>query len=477
MDNLYQLLHNWCETSPECSIIELDDRSITGREALSQIQRCASLFRNRGLSRGDRVLLNLGNGPDFLWAYFGACQIGAIPVLTNPAARRFELEYICGETEPVLVVTSSRSLKHFQHETDYFFPQERIILSDGQDTGNPFNKLLEDEEEMEIWESLPSDHPAAIIFTSAMDGFPLGAVLTHGGIMESASSPGFTDEVELTFLAVLPLFHSFGLTATLMIPLAHGHRIRLMERFVPETFIEVLTGGEVTTLSAVPLMYRIFNDTVPEGTRFPNMRQWIVGGEKIDVPLLEEMKGKYDIDLRQGYGLTEASPIVTWNRQDIKNRFGSIGKAMEYNRVKIVDEAGRELPPGREGEILVKGVNVISKYYNRPEKTSEYIRDGWFHTGDVGKVDEDGYYYITGRKKDMIIRFGLNVYPREVERILGYHPDVESVAVTPRFGEEESLEARLIVKEGSALNQQKMRNWCRRNISFYKIPETFLFTG
>jgi long-chain acyl-CoA synthetase len=477
MENLYLLLHNRCETSPEDTIIELDDREISGREALSGTNRCASLFKKRGISRGDRVLLNLGNGQDFLRAYFGACQVGAVPVLTNPAARRFELEHICRETEPLLVITSSRSLKHFRHDEEFFVPWENILLIDGEDTGNHFSRLLEDETELQGHERLPGDHPAAIIFTSAMDGYPLGAVLTHGGITGSASSPGFTDEVELTFLAVLPLFHSFGLTATVMIPLAHGHRIRLMERFVPETFIETLTSGQVTTLSAVPLMYRIVNDTVPKGTRFPAMRQWIVGGEKIDVSLLEEMKMKYDIDLRQGYGLTEASPIVTWNRQDVENRFGSIGKAMEYNRVIIADEDGRELPPGREGEILVKGINVVKEYYNRPEKTAEYIREGWFHTGDMGKVDEDGYYYITGRKKDMIIRFGLNVYPKEVERILGYHPDVEDVSVTPCFGREETLEARVRVKQGKSLDQQRMRNWCRRNISFYKIPETFIFTG
>jgi long-chain acyl-CoA synthetase len=475
-NNLYTLLLHAYERNPEGALFYFDNSPMTGKEAVSQTGKTASYFKSRGIKKGDRILLHLGNTPEFLYTYFAASQLGAVVILVNPQARRFELKYYIHETEPKIVVTSERSLPGFKFEDGWIFPQKSIMVIDSDETGVHFHKVIADQKEHTTYEMLDEKHPTAVIFTSAMDGFALGAVMTHSSILHSVMAEEFTNEPTDTFLSVLPLFHAFGLTSSFFIPLYYGGSIKLMSRFVPDDFIKTLTSGEVNVFNGVPVMYKLINGMVPKGTTFPAMKYWVSGGERIAPELINEMEEKYNIAIRQGYGLTEASPIVTWNMKNLENRIGSIGKPVGYNELKVVDEGGEVLGAGQEGELLVKGTNVISHYFNRPDKTALYIQDGWLHTGDIGKYDDDGYYYITGRKKDMIIKNGLNIYPKEVERILRYHPDIENVTVTPyRTPDEETLSAEVTMAKGKEMNLLEMKKWCKENISSYKIPDTFTF--
>lgn len=474
--NLYELLLEAQSSRPGQPVVSLDDQPLTADVILDKANRFARFLESRGIEKGDTVILHLGNSAEFLYAWFACAQRGIITVLVNPAARRFELKYYIQETSARLVITSARSMKSFKWEERTIFPVDSIILADGNETGNHFHEIVDKHKPYTTWETLEERHPASIIFTSAMDGYALGAELTHSAILETATHDEFSIEQGESFLSVLPLFHAFGLTASFFIPLYHGGHITMMTRFVPDTFINTLMSGQVSIFNGVPVMYQVINGMVPEGTRFPAMKYWVSGGEKIPVELMDEMKRKYDLDIQQGYGLTEASPIVTWNSQDMANRVGSIGKPLSYNQVRIVDDSGMDAPLGQEGELLVKGVNVINRYHRRPDKTDQYIRDGWLYTGDLGHMDHEGYYYITGRKKEMIIRNGLNVYPKEVERILGYHPDIQSICVFPQYLDTgEGITAEITPRTGSSLDENSITAWCRANLSSYKIPDTFLF--
>ncbi len=475
--NLFEILRDAAEADPGAPFFYYQSLTIRRGEAMDSIRRIAGFLRGRGVSKGDSILLYLGNIPEFVYSFFAAAQIGAIAVLVNPAARRFELHRYCLTCSPRLAITSEALVQNFAIDGEFFLHPSSIILVEESTQQPSLQAALRRENPLLEISSIGENDPAAIIFTSAMDGIPLGAMLTHKGIGIS-SREGYSEIIGPgdVFLSVLPLFHSFGLTSSLFIPLSGGAPFHLVSRFSPRRLLEILRRGRITIFCGVPIMFNLLCRVLPDGARFPHMRAWISGGESISTRLLEDMDRLFAIEIRQGYGLTEASPIVTWNRLGIPNRPGSIGRAMPYNEVKITGPQG-ELQEGAEGEIIVRGINVIPGYYKNSDASTAAIREGWLHTGDIGRVDRDGYFYLTGRKKDLIIKKGFNVYPKEVEAILSNHPAVEHVRITGHFERlddnsySESLEADITPKNGLPLNEESFIEWCRDNISSYKIPD------
>jgi long-chain acyl-CoA synthetase len=276
-------------------------------------------------------------------------------------------------------------------------------------------------------------------------------------------------------VAVLPLFHAFGLASSLVVPIIKNVAIDLIEKFSVKKLMRTLPNEGVKVFVGVPAMYSIMKGLFERNNDFKHIQLWVSGGDYLPVGL-QEWYAHRGVEIRQGYGLTEASPIVSWNMPGIVNKIGSIGKPMPYNEVRVVDESGRDVPVANHGEIIVKGMNVIQNYYNNPQKTQEYIKDGWLYTGDIGYFDNDGYLYISGRKKDMVLKNGYNVYPKEVERLLLYHPDIQSVQVTGHVeflgdSTKEWLIAQIKAKQGTSLSLDKLKMWCSENISSYKIPD------
>lgn len=476
-NNLFHLLVKAAEENPDQTFFIYKDKKNSYREALDKTKKLANFLRKRGIESGDRILLNIGNIPEFLYSYFASTQLGAIAVLVNPTTKRHELKYYLNETHPKIVISSIDQIENFKIGNDFLYNPENIIVHDGNAGENHLLSIIENEEPYDNYEELEPASPTAIIFTSAMDGYPLGAMINHRAILETAKATssilmGESD----TFLTALPLFHSFGLTSSLFIPLYNQVPFYLLKRFSPKKLLKILTNSEITIFCGVPLMFHFLDMVMEESMKFPKMRAWVSGGEAISVNLQIKYKQRYNIEIRQGYGLTEASPIVTWNLLERENKFGSIGLPMPYNEVQILVNGGFG-KPGETGEIIAKGVNVIRGYYKRMDKTKEFIIDGWLHTGDIGKIDEEGYFYIRDRKKDMILKGGFNVYPKEVERILGNHPDVSEVQVLGHIQElddssrNESIEAIIYRKKGKAISDKSFLSWCKENISSYKIPD------
>jgi len=477
-DNIYSLLLSAAEENNEKTFLTFHDDRITYGDVLASAGSLAARFLLMGVSPGDRVLVNLPNVPELVYALFASYQLGAIPVMVNPAARRHELGSYMDLAGPSLVLTHSENYQNFNVHPGFAPGIEKFLFVDDAFPGQNIGRIIAGSRRHGVVEQLGTDHPAFIIFTAAEDGVPGGAMITHRAIMETANLSGemqaCPDDV---FFAALPLYHAFGLTTTLFLPLANRARVIMTERFSPRKTAEHLAAGEVTVFCGVPVMFGALSKVLNGEPGLSAVRAWISGGEAVSRGLQESMKSRLGIEIRQGYGLTEASPIVTWNSLDSGNRHGSIGKPMPYNVIRL-ERNGKETVDGEAGEILVKGVNVIPGYYADPVKTAGMIRDGWLRTGDLAVRDSDGNYFIRGRTKEMVLRSGFNVYPGEVRRILAMHPGVDSVEVIGRvnilddYSGRDSLEATVRRKRGAVLGEKEFRGWCADNISYYKIPDT-----
>jgi len=472
--NLYELFHEQALKYPEKILLYYNNVPVQYKVALRNVHKIAHALQQRGVKSGSTVIVQTGNNPYFVYSFFAILQCNAIPVLVNPLARQFEIQHYYSVTRPACIITHSvmadRLLQYGIVQDSSIF-----ITIDENSTYTSMDSIIS----KDAYDSRyvqENNSAAAIIFTSAMDGYALGAVLTHYGIFQSAKAVArMMPDYASVSVAVLPLFHAFGLASSLVVPLIKNVAIDLIEKFSVKKLMRTLSKIEVRSFVGVPAMYSIMKGLFERNNDFKHIQLWVSGGDYLPVGL-QEWYAHRGVEIRQGYGLTEASPIVSWNMPGIVNKIGSIGKPMPYNEVRVVDESGRDVPATMRGEIIVKGMNVIQNYYNNPQKTQEYIKDGWLYTGDIGYFDNDGYLYISGRKKDMVLKNGYNVYPKEVERLLLYHPDIQSVQVTGHVeflgdSTKEWLIAQIKAKQGTSLSLDKLKMWCSENISSYKIPD------
>ena len=472
--NLYELFYEQALKYPEKILLYYNNVPVQYKVALRNVHKIAHAMRQRRVKSGSTVIMQTGNNPYFVYSFFAILQCNAIPVLVNPLARQFEIQHYYSVTRPACIITHSviadRLLQYGVVQDSGIF-----ITIDENSTYTSMDSIVS----KDVYDSRyvqENNNAAAIIFTSAMDGYALGAVLTHYGIFQSAKAVAcMMPDYASVSVAVLPLFHAFGLTSSLVVPLIKNVAIDLIEKFSVKKLMRTLSNVEVRSFVGVPAMYAIMKGLFERNNDFNHIQLWVSGGDYLPVGL-QEWYVHRGVEIRQGYGLTEASPIVSWNMPGIVNKIGSIGKPMPYNEVRVVDQSGRDVPVTIHGEIIVRGMNVIQNYYDNPQKTQEYIKDGWLNTGDIGYFDNDGYLYISGRKKDMVLKNGYNVYPKEVERLLLYHPDIQNVQVTGHFeflgnSTKEWLVAQIKAKQGASLSLDKLKMWCSENISLYKIPD------
>jgi len=463
---------------PDRTFLLFEGAEWTYGEMYDRARSAAAGFRAAGMRPGDRVGILLPNVPDFLTAWFGAMLEGLVVVPLNPAYKPDEIRYILANAEASGVVTVAARCADIEGIRGSL-PALRHAWSTGGHEGSfaPFERLLETTGSSDTARGPGPDDPACIIYTSGTTGHPKGVVLTHRNYHFDAWSliTHFQATEHDRFLCFLPLYHVNAQVVSVLSALLVGGALVLLREFKPAQFFAALAQSRATTFSAVPTVYAILN-TLPDAERYDlsSLRFCVCGAAPMPVEVFQTFERKFGAKIVEGYGLSEATcgSCVNPLGEGAVRKVGSIGVPLPGQMLAILDDAGNELSSGQVGEIAVRGPATMREYFNDPAATAEALRGGWLHTGDLGYRDDDGFYFIVGRKKEMIIRGGANIYPKEIEEILYRHEAVQEAAVIgepdPIWGE--TVCACLVPKEGRTIDAEDVLALCRRHLADYKVP-------
>jgi long-chain acyl-CoA synthetase len=449
----------------ELTYAELDDRSA----------RLAALLRENGLRQGDRVGVMLPNVLEFPISYYGVLRAGGVVVPMNVLLKRREIAFYLEDSGAELML----AWHGFAEEARDGAGDSGAELIEVEPAA--LAELLGAREPVTEFAGTDEEDTAVILYTSGTTGKPKGAELTHFNLARNADiSSRTTSNVKEgdVVLGALPLFHSFGQTVSMNASVRVGATLTLLPKFDPGEALEIMQRDGVTHFYGVPTMYgALLHHPGRESYDTSNLRICITGGASMPVEVLRDFEQAFGCELLEGYGLSETSPVACTNHPGRPRKAGSIGTPLEEVEMKVVDEDDNEVPQGEVGEIVIRGHNVMKGYWQRPEATEETMRGGWFHSGDMARVDEDGYFFIVDRKKDLIIRGGYNVYPREVEEILYEHPKIREAAVigVPHDEWGEEIGAAVVPHEGEELAPDEVSSYVKERIAAYKYPRIVWF--
>ena len=472
--NLAGILVDSVARDADHTAIKLDAFEATYRVLDEGSARVAGLLRARGVGPGDRVGIMLPNVPFFPPAYYGILRLGAVVVPMNVLLKGREIAFYCRDSG-ARVLFAWHDFADAARSGAGEAGTELVLVAPGE-----FEQLIMATEPVRELADRDDGDTAVILYTSGTTGTPKGAELTHANLRRNAdvSRAMFDIGPDDVVLGALPLFHSFGQTCAMNATLAGGGTLTLIPRFDPGKALEIMQRDRVTVFAGVPTMYGAMLH-YPQRDRFDlsALRVCASGGAAMPVEIMRGFEQAFGCRVLEGYGLSETSPVASFNQPDRPSKPGSIGTPIEGVEMKVVDDDGHDLPVGEVGEIVIRGHNVMKGYLGRPDATAQAIRAGWFHTGDMARVDEDGYFFIVDRKKDMIIRGGYNVYPREVEEVLYEHPAVREAAVVgvphDEWGEE--IGAAVALKEGARVSADELREYVKENVAAYKYPRKIWF--
>lgn len=473
-------------------MLEQTERSFAGKTALihneislsySDLNKAVNSFANKltslGIARGDKVAIILPNVPEFVISYFAIMKIGAVAVTLNIMSTVHELKYLLENSDAKIVVTTGQLAPRVEEACRALPNNPQVIFTNGLDQRSPFRDALQGPDQFEI-PQIDGDDPAVMIYTAGLTGKALGAVLTHRNLMSQCyllREVCLGTEAERG-LCLIPLFHSFGAAVNMLTTIGIGASFVMMDIFHMDSIFKAIEKEKVTYIAAVPRLFlgMFFHEKAADYD-VSSLKFCITGGSTMPPELIPKFEKKFGTKLVEGYGLTEASPVCSVNRTYMVNKYSSIGTCIPGVKAKVVDDSGNDLPASQTGELLIQGVNVMKGYYNNEEATSEVIRDNWLHTGDLARIDEDGYIFLTGRKKRMIITSGFNVYPREIEIVLNAHPQIKDSFVVgmPDLMRGELVKALVIKKNGSLLDEKSVLKHCRTYLSSYKLPREVEF--
>jgi long-chain acyl-CoA synthetase len=475
MTSISSLLDRAAAEHPDHAALRMDDLVLSYAQLREAAGRMSALLASIGVEPGDRVGLMLPNVPAFPVAFYGALAAGAVVVPMNPLLKSREVSYYLGDSGAKAVIAwhaaageaakgaADAGAQMIAAET----PDLSGLLADISAVLGPSERGDLDD--------------AVILYTSGTTGRPKGAELTHAGLVRNAEASRnlFGVRPSDVIMGCLPLFHVFGLTCGLNVSVATAATLTLLPRFDPAKALDIMQRDRVTLFEGVPTMYAAMLH-LPEAdpAQAATLRLCASGGAAMPVEILRGFEEKFGCIILEGYGLSETSPVASFNHPDKVRKPGSIGTPIEGVQMRLIDDDWNTVPDGEIGEIAIRGHNVMKGYWNKPEATAEVMQGagevggGWFRTGDMARVDEDGYYYIVDRKKDLIIRGGYNVYPREIEEVLHEHPAVAEVAVIgiphPSLGEE--VGAAVALKPGASATPDELRAFARDRVAAYKYP-------
>jgi len=505
-------LKQTAEKFPEKTAIHFMGKELTYKQVYNYAKKLAAYLQSLGIEKGDRVAIMLPNTPQSIISYYAILMAGGIVVQTNPLYMERELKYqmkdsgakaiitldilfprvskVISNTDlENVIVTAIKDYLPFPKNLVYPFIQKKqygiIVNVKHEGQNHLFTEIMKQpagqikEYDFDFEEDL-----ALLQYTGGTTGFPKGVMLTHKNLVANAAmcnawlykcKPG-----EETVLGILPFFHVYGMTAVLILSVMQGSKMVLLPKFDPETTLKTIQKQKPTLFPGAPTIYiGLLNHPDLKKYDLSSIDSCISGSAPLPVEVQEQFEEVTGGKLVEGYGLTESSPVThanfLWDKKRVK---GSIGVPWpETDSVILSMETGEPLPPGEIGEIAVKGPQVMKGYWNRPEETEQVLRDGWLLTGDLGYMDDEGYFYIVDRKKDMIIAGGFNIYPREIEEVLYEHPAVQEVVAAgiPDPYRGETVKVYIVLKDGAAATEDELNEFARKHLAAYKVPRMYEF--
>lgn len=474
--NLGHLLAQRTSLDPDKTFLfsEADGRRFTYAEFQQAVIRTAYLLQSLGLGKGDVVSLLLPNGPEYIIAYFACWKLGALAGPINSLLKQREMSYVISNSVAKALLVNSEFLPAIEGIRSELPDLREVVLFDDE------RRATHEHETKELPEAKVNlDDEAIIIYTSGTTGKPKGCLLTHGNVIANASQIsqwlGFAKNDRL--LTVMPLFHMNAVSVTTMSALYAGGSSVVSPKFSASRFWQIISDYQVTSFGSVATMLSMLLSThpngIPSGLKTDQLRFAMCGSAPVPAEVLKRFEETFNCLVIEGYGLSESTCRSTFNPPDERRRPGSCGRPIG-NEMMVVDEEDLEVPSGTLGEIVLRGENILKGYFKNPEATATAFRNGWFHTGDIGYRDDDGFFYIVDRKSDMIIRGGENIYPREIDEVLYQHPAVAEAAVIgvpdTLYGEE--VAAFLVVKDGASLTEDELIEFCRGRLADFKCPKS-----
>ncbi|RFU65004.1 class I adenylate-forming enzyme family protein [Peribacillus glennii] len=475
--NIAQSIERHAYINGQRTAVRFKDRAYSYKDVNRNVDAYANLLISLGVAKGERVSIWLPNSMEFIYAFYAALKIGALAVPINHLFKSAESGYILKDSAAKILFTTQEKIPLLKNNLADLPDLEKVLIIDGcLDDDQIFqevNGLVPDQ--MEPFDSLDlsPDGGACILYTSGTTGNPKGVELSHYNLNTNAEF--YADSIRLTAnhygCIVTPLSHLLVLMAGLILIFMKGGKFYLFEKFSTTAVAEKIHKEKIDFFIGVPAMYYMFL-TLPEETKYDmsSLKICITSGGHMPLEVRKTFESRFNTLTIQAYGQTESSPVITVDMLSIERRFESVGFPLPHLEVAIVDEENKVLPPGQPGEILVRGHCVMKGYWNNPEQTANTIKNGWLHTGDIGKMDKEGYVYLLDRKKDLIIVGGYNVYPVELENVIYTHPAVLEVAVIgqpdDRLGE--IPKAFIALKEGMSLSKEEIIKYCLDRLASYK---------
>jgi long-chain acyl-CoA synthetase len=498
MLNLAVLLEDSTREAPNNTAIIFNDMKLSYAAVNAAANQIANGLQSLGISPGDKVALSCPNIPYFPIVYYGILKAGAVVVPLNVLLKPREIAYHLDDSDAVAyfcfegteqLPMGQMGNAGFQEapKCEHFFVITANPMAPSAIEGTTtLGMLMASQSPAFATVQRMADDTAVILYTSGTTGRPKGAELSHSNMLLNARLADTLFDVswgEDVHLVALPLFHSFGQTVQMNGGFYTGAALSLLPRFDPDAALAIMERDNVTYFAGVPTMYWAMLNH-PGADKYDldkiagNLRMAVSGGAAMPVEVMKAFEERFKVKILEGYGLSETSPVATFSRLDRPAKPGSIGVPVWGVDIRIVDEDDNDVSTGELGELIIRGHNVMKGYYKNPDANAETLRNGWLHTGDIGRYDEDGYLYIVDRVKDMIIRGGFNVYPREVEEVLMMHPAVSLAAVVgvpdDRYGEE--VKAFIVLKEDAPeIDEAELRAWAKENMADYKYPRTIEF--
>jgi long-chain acyl-CoA synthetase len=484
--NLATILRESALADPDAPVAKFMGTTTSYAELDAQSSQFAGGLTAAGLVPGDVVAVHVPNVPQFLVAYFGILKAGMTMLPLNPLLKAPEISYHLSDAQARLLVTFELFIDDAaKAAAEVGVPLYVIRFGDGPlpDGAQPFDALMGEGDTDPAGGIHPTnaDDTAVLIYTSGTTGRPKGAMLTHFQLYMNCSVSGrlFGGTGDDVTLAVLPFFHVFGLSSIINVTLLLGGCLSVVPRFEPKAVLDAIVADGVSVIGGVPTMLQALTALDTEDRDLSRLRIAVSGGASLPAEIMRAFEEKFGVVVLEGYGLSETASTASFNVSAEERRQYSVGKPIWGVQMRIHDLDDNPLPAGKEnvGEIVIRGHNVMKGYLGREEATAEAFRNGWFHTGDLGYVDEDGFFFIVDRSKDLVIRGGYNVYPREIEEVLFEHPDIVEAAVIgkphDRLGEE--VVAVVVAREGAQLSEQDVIGYTKERLAAYKYPREVRF--